>query len=1115
MTSRPTLVGSEAARPLEARWRRTIIGGAGIVILIVLAIGSAAPAAAAPPLSGSMPAAGVLDLPDDGFLTGRLAPVPANPGQARTTLLWQSPLFAEPIEFALAGINRVRFPKATAPGVPADAWRAELTGDDVLVGRLESIDADHVVLDVPGVNAAPLRLRRGQVTRLTRMTTKEAGLEVILPGPFTGWDADRSAWRDVAGRLACRTSGRPAFRDTRAPARACFDMLLSWDERPDLEICLAARRADADTYRLEALAGELIAIREGKTAAVERVATLPAGAGSVRILVFLDQERGRMAVLIPDADGTMKVGFDHVVPPVKPKGRGGFSIGLSSGDVRIDRLLVSPWEDPEPQLSRPADLGGPGAEIESFDKATASFTFRAAAGPRQVAATAVSEIVLAAPGVNQPPVPGGMLLAAFHGGCRLTGRLLEVTPESIRFDFPAVVDPVVCRLDSLAALESVGERQVERLPGPAGTLEADEARLAGCFADAAVPGTGITWLPLGGVRPVAIADTARGARFILEMPAAAAGQGQPAARVRAGPAVLFLKTGDSLGCEVLAAGPEGLRIKAAAMPEMLVPTAVLRAVELLPAASARVSKTTNDRLLTLPRSQQSDPPTHLLRLTRGDYLRGKLISMDNLSVVMEVAGVAKQLPRSAVARLIWLSIEGDDSDAVALAAMAAGEAGDGVPLRVMLKDGRRLTMRATGLEGSRLVGVNGLLGRVGVDLGECGRIDLWPSADTTPAKDLPFSQWKLRPAALPRALRDDPAPASPAEPPPAPGRPDRPLTARETKELQDLAAAREAALAEDRGCLALLGKLLDAESEEARRQSIALLRRMTGLSQEALPYQPGAGAAEREESVRRWRQWLAANGLSAELSFPRAAVGKWADAPPLTGRTLICGPGQVRELDEQGDVVFEAPANSPWACDVTPEQHRLIGDHAIRTLIEYDEQGVEVWAVRDLPGGPMSARRLENGNTLVALSDANLVAEYDPKGKIAWSVKVAGRPCDARRLPDGNTLVAAHRANRIVELDADGKEVWVVEAIDDPQTAQRLPDGNTLVAMSVPGIVREIDRDGRTIWERQGFKIPVDVQRLPDGTTLVQEQGGDLIELDAGGTEIERRTTGGSRFLRW
>ena len=1063
-------------------------------------------------------AAGVLDLPDDGFLTGRLAPAAGDPGQPRTTLLWQSPLFAEPVEFAIAGINRIRFPKAKAAAPGVAAWRAELAGDDSLIGSLESIDADHVVLDVAGLGQGPLRLRREEVVRLTRTVSGEASQQVILPGPIAGWDADRAAWQDVAGRLACRTPGKVAFRGLQAPRRVCFDILLSWDERPDLEIRLATRQSDEDSYRLETMAGDLVAVREGKTAAVDRVATLPAEAGSVRLLVFIDQDRGRMAVLVPNAGDEPAVAFDEVVPPAKAAIRGGFGVLLRSGDVRIDRLRVSPWEGAEPKLTATVGLGGQGVAVESFDKGTASFTVRDAAGQRQVAAEEVSEVTLAAPASGRPP-GAGTVLAAFHTGGRLTGRLLELTPDSLRLDCPALADPVTCRLDSLAALESAAEPAGERLPGPRGILEAEGGRVAGCLADAAVPGTGITWLPLGGVRPVAIADTASGVR--ISYPGKAA---PPAARVRgeAWQAVVYLKTGESLRCEVLAAGPEGLRIKTAVAPDLLVPAIVLRAVELLPAAAASMAKTAVERLLTLPRSQQSDPPTHLLRLTSGDYLRGKLVSLDDLSVVITVAGVPKQLPRSSVARLIWLSIEGDGSGTAALEAMAAGEAGEGMPLRAMLKDGRRLTMRATGLEGSQLVGQSGVLGRVGVDLAECGRIDLRPAGAAISAKDLPFGQWKLRPAVLPRALRDEPQEerAKPEEGQPAgaeaaPAGPGGPPDGREDAELRAFAAAREAALAEDRGCLTALGKLLDAESELVRRQSIALLRRITGLSQKAMPYKPDAANAEREEQAWRWRQWLAVNGISAELSFPRPAGAGLADAPPLAGRTLVCGSDRVVELDEEGNETFEVKADGPWACDVTVEGRRIIGEHGGRAIVEYDDEGQQVWAVRNLPGGPMSVRRLENGNTLVALSDANLVAEYDPQGKQAWTAKVAGRPCDARRLPDGRTLVAAHRANRIVELDARGQEVWVVEGIDDPQTAQRLPDGNTLVAMSVPGIIREIDRQGRTVWEQGGFKTPVDVQRLPDGTTLVQEQGGDLVELDAGGTEVDRRPTGGNRFLRW
>jgi hypothetical protein len=336
-------------------------------------------------------------------------------------------------------------------------------------------------------------------------------------------------------------------------------------------------------------------------------------------------------------------------------------------------------------------------------------------------------------------------------------------------------------------------------------------------------------------------------------------------------------------------------------------------------------------------------------------------------------------------------------------------------------------------------------------------------------------------------------------------------------EFAALVRAREAAWAEDRRCLEPLGALLDAESETVRARSATLLRQLTGMNKEEMPFKPGGDAAQRAEQVRRWRQWLAAEGITAELAFPRRPSPDAVLARSIIGRTLVCRPGNgdVVELDAEGDEVFRVAAAGPWGCDVLPNGHRLVGEHGGKAVVEYDEQGKEVWAVRNLPGGPMSARRLENGNTLVSLSDADLIAEYDQRGDKIWSVAVEGRPCDARRLPDGNTLVAAHRANRIVEVDAEGRELWTVEGIDDPQTAQRLPNGNTLVAMSTPGTVREIDRDGATVWEKGGFRVPVDVQRLPDGTTLVQEQQGDLVDLDEQGEEIKRTRTGGSRILRW
>jgi hypothetical protein len=341
---------------------------------------------------------------------------------------------------------------------------------------------------------------------------------------------------------------------------------------------------------------------------------------------------------------------------------------------------------------------------------------------------------------------------------------------------------------------------------------------------------------------------------------------------------------------------------------------------------------------------------------------------------------------------------------------------------------------------------------------------------------------------------------------------------RETRrEFQALDRAADLARRGDRGCLDEFGGLLAAQSPAVRRRSIMHLRHLTGLWESEMPFVVDGQQAIHTEQLQNWRQWLAKEGLSAKLLFPQQREAEWAAGRPITGRTLVCRPARhdAVELDEAGKEVFTVAVQAGWACDVTPAGHRLIGDHAGKAVVEYDVGGKEVWGVRNLPGGPMSVRRLDNGNTLVALSDANVVAEYDPEGKMAWSVRVEGRPCDARRLPNGTTLVAAHRAGRLVELDVAGNEIWVAEGIEDPQSAQRLPSGNTLIAMSKPGVVREIDRAGRVVWQKQGFRIPVDAQRLPDGSTLVQEQQGDLVEFDALGSEVSRTSTGGSRFLRY
>ena len=83
-----------------------------------------------------------------------------------------------------------------------------------------------------------------------------------------------------------------------------------------------------------------------------------------------------------------------------------------------------------------------------------------------------------------------------------------------------------------------------------------------------------------------------------------------------------------------------------------------------------------------------------------------------------------------------------------------------------------------------------------------------------------------------------------------------------------------------------------------------------------------------------------------------------------------------------------------------------------------------------------NARRLANGNYLVAHYGLDVVREYDPSGKMVREIPAPGGPHTAIRLPDGNTLIScADHPNgtpRVFEVDPRGKTVWSVDGRDLP-----------------------------------------------------------------------------------
>jgi hypothetical protein len=150
----------------------------------------------------------------------------------------------------------------------------------------------------------------------------------------------------------------------------------------------------------------------------------------------------------------------------------------------------------------------------------------------------------------------------------------------------------------------------------------------------------------------------------------------------------------------------------------------------------------------------------MLRLTSGDYLRGRLESLDGDEVTFSVLGQPKRIPRGSVARLIWLhadEIEGLDPDeqaAVGQPAVQPAAAIDGLLVQGIASGGGRTTMVAERLEGPWIVGTSLALGPSRIDTRRIDRLVIGKAIDTG-AENLPFSKWRLKLAPPPRALRDE------------------------------------------------------------------------------------------------------------------------------------------------------------------------------------------------------------------------------------------------------------------------------------------------------------------------------------------------------------------------
>ncbi|TWT84740.1 Arylsulfotransferase (ASST) [Planctomycetes bacterium CA13] len=204
---------------------------------------------------------------------------------------------------------------------------------------------------------------------------------------------------------------------------------------------------------------------------------------------------------------------------------------------------------------------------------------------------------------------------------------------------------------------------------------------------------------------------------------------------------------------------------------------------------------------------------------------------------------------------------------------------------------------------------------------------------------------------------------------------------------------------------------------------------------------------------------------------------------------FVTGHG-VKEVNRAKDVVFSYQSESEiYACQRLENGNTFIAECNAGRLLEVDPKGEIVKQIHLLPVGKdgghsfiRNARKLSNGHYLVTHYGEAVVREYDAEGDPLVDFLAPGGPHSAIRLPNGNTLIACgdsgNEPAHVFECDPQGKTVWQVTSEDLPgiklafmSGLQRLPSGNTVMTNwlghgrfgSAPHVI-EVTPQKKVVW---------------------------------------------------
>lgn len=744
-----------------------------------------------------------LYLTNGGFVPGELKGS-EQPGVLR----WQSSRFTQPFDFSLAGVTAVQYVVPSKLPKPVGEYCLELAAGDVLFGELIALTDDAAEVEVARLGR--VHVKRDQIRRLYRWSS---GADLIYLGPsgLTEWKetSANKYWREEGGQPVTDQEGASIRGEFGIPAQAIIEFEIAWKNKPDFVFALGVNDSDDESifkraFRFEVWDNELVVRCElGREADVDSVQEMTSGTGRAHFLAYLDQEKGKLLVYSPSG---VPRGQIHVTPR-KPQVNSGLRLTNKRGDVRLERLRISRWNGVPPRevqadKSRLHRTDGSivYGQLSGFDAAKKQFTVRDGDDETKVAADQIASVFLSPPDeeVVRP------FRVVYLDGTRLSGELTAIADDHLRLTNPAIQEPLRMPLSELRSLV-VGHREKFTTTNPPegrlGRLEMDSLRLHGRLTNGReLPDAScLVWHPDFSVAASPLSAGVSGRIVYRDPPPpkpkvvqaqpqpqpvgfadaflkALAGGPNAAAPAAVGKRTMYLRSGDTIPCEVTKITEEGVSFKTNMSDATFVSHDKVKAVELsVVDGPPKLNKTKRERLLTLPRLQRDSPPKQLIHSKNGDFLRGQVIGMDDVELKIEVRVETKKIPRDRISQIIWFHAD-ELSDAATTTGVSPpvsspkdnpgttpnNQGADAAPLaknvgptrvQALRSDGIRLTFLAEQFADRALSGKSEVLGNCRTEVDQVDQLLIGAAIEKS-AADLAYHRWRLHRAIEPKVAQD-------------------------------------------------------------------------------------------------------------------------------------------------------------------------------------------------------------------------------------------------------------------------------------------------------------------------------------------------------------------------